>query len=275
MTKTSGFTVAEVDEHGRLVACIAFGEADLVAALAELDTRHRELAGGVDSPETMFLEGVAAMNRRDWDGFAAHLAPEFVLVDHQPLSFGTTDGAGTVDVMRSMTDVMPDAVVVVQRTFESAGATLAAMKTTGRTPEGSRYEWRAYFVVRNSSTGVTDRAESFPADQWDAALACFEQLSRADAIRPIENTATRAFAEIAALATGRRFDDLPRRGVPGVREDRPQDRRVGGPAPRSRRVGDCVPFDDRVGARPARGRAPRRQGRAARAGPPAVHLGGR
>ncbi len=148
-------TVVEIDEHGRLVAGIVFGEADLVAALAELDARHRELAGGVDSPETMFLESVAAMNRRDWDGFAAHLAPEFVLVDHQPLSFGTTDGPGTVDVMRSMTDVMPDAVVVVQRTFESAGATLAAIKTTGRTPEGSRYEWRAHFVVRNSSTGVT------------------------------------------------------------------------------------------------------------------------
>jgi class 3 adenylate cyclase len=200
-------SVYEIDADARGVHLSLYDPDDLVAAIEELDARHRELAGGTSSPETMFLEGIAAMNRRDWDGFAAHLAPDFVLVDHQPLSFGTTDGPGTVDVMRSMADVMTDAVVVAEKTFESAGATLAAIKTTGRTPEGSGYEWQAYFVVRNSNTGVTDRAESFPADQWDAALACFDDLSAADPRTPrAENAASRCAGRIAQLFTEGRFE---------------------------------------------------------------------
>jgi hypothetical protein len=54
---------------------------------------------------------------------------------------------------------------------------LSVFHTIGTTADGSRYEWTPVAVGHRGVDGLIDRSEFFPVEEWDAALARFDELA--------------------------------------------------------------------------------------------------
>ena len=222
--------VAELDDDGRVASVALYDEDDLATAIEELDARY-VASGAATAAEVHALAALTAMNRRDWRAFTALLSPDFLAVDHSPLGFAPAGRDEFVrDQMQSLRAMVPDAVVIPIKTLASADAVLIACRTIGTTAEGNSYEWTPTFVARRDGDALVARVESFSPEQWDAALARFDEFAALPAASAapdpptIENLATRRAAEfmdrtnagdsegiLALLAAG--YEALDRRSV--------------------------------------------------------------
>lgn len=71
----------------------------------------------------------------------------------------------------------PDTKTLVRKQFVGGNACLYVGEQLSTTPEGNDYSWVRHHVIKLSADGRTERMEFFPEDQWDAALALFDQLA--------------------------------------------------------------------------------------------------
>ena len=196
--------VAEFDESGRAIIGINFDEEDLAAAIEELDARY-VASGEASAAEADALDAIAAMNRRDWQALTAYLSPDLVTIDHSPLGFPPAGRDEFVrEQLQGLVAMVPDAVVIPVKALASGDGVLTVFHTIGTTADGNRYEWTPVQVAHRGADGLTDRLEFFPVEEWDAALARFDELASVPAAPAvpaapsIENAATRALRSWSA-----------------------------------------------------------------------------
>ena len=101
--------VGQVDADGLVSHIILFDEDALADALAELDARYfagegREVAAAAQN----VADGIAATNRRDWQGLIDLYAPEFTVVDHRQLGWPAVDRDGMVAMLQGYVELAPD-----------------------------------------------------------------------------------------------------------------------------------------------------------------------
>ncbi len=188
---------------------VTFDADDLARALAELDERYLE-GDGRDCPgAALSSRGVAAANRRDWPAVKATCAPNFVCIDHSPVAFPPATAAQLVDEQfASLVEAAPDATFVMTAVYASAAAVLASMRVSGHTSDGSEYEWLTAWVGRIGADGLFSRFDAFQIDQWDDALALFDELASTNDRHPRpENVATYLNSRYFELVEAGRHDE--------------------------------------------------------------------
>lgn len=171
--------VIECDEAGRGRRVVFFDDDDLVSALGELEDRY---VAGEGAGDAVAIRASGRYHRafleRDFDAIEALLTPDFVVVDHRTLGFGTQDRAGWLERDRSQVEVAPDAVNVPRKLWVSGGVLLTCEDSYGSTTDGNRYEWPVHTVGTVDDAGHCDRIELFADEDFDAAVARFDELRR-------------------------------------------------------------------------------------------------
>jgi ketosteroid isomerase-like protein len=181
--------VLEMSDGGERIAGVTFDADDLDAAYAELDARY--FAGeaapfGHAKGPTTFKRRFAA---RDWDAMSSTLAPDYVLVDHRPLGWGTLDGPTYLESLKVLADLAPDTRFRTDHHWVSARGHLLVNVLLG-TREGGAFEEPRVHVVELDDHGRVRRQDFHTLDQLDEARARFEEL-RPDPLRIPPNAATR------------------------------------------------------------------------------------
>ena len=142
---------------------------------------------------------------------AALASPDFDYVDHRPTSFGALDTGAFLQMARSYEDIAR--MSVVQKVYFADRALIARLWTRGVTADGAEVEWVSCNVWVADDAGRALHGELFAEDDWDAALARFDELSAApsDDLRTLEidNAASRVAHRVAGLFTEQRLADMP------------------------------------------------------------------
>jgi class 3 adenylate cyclase len=186
--------LSEVDADGRRTAQALFDPDDLDAAWAELDARYAagEAAahGRVSATMHAFRRAFAS---RDWDALAAQFAADLVVNDHRRLGWEALRGpAAYVQAMRSLVDLAPDTRLRLDHVRTSERGLFWVAGWLG-TREGGPFQAPWISVSEHDGLGRVRRFDQYDLDQLDAALARYEDLSRAPSTPPrVENEATRA-----------------------------------------------------------------------------------
>ncbi len=213
--------VIEVDTSGRLCFA-AWHDADaLTAAVEELDARY--VAGeGAEHAEVVAMNAASfrALNTHDHDAFRELVAPGWVWEDHRALSTPTLDLDGFIEWQEGYADVQSVAIVVDITVRDHVS--LATALNHALDANGGEIVWSFHIVSAAGPDGRFVRADAFDGDQWDAALARFEELRSAAPRRPrVENTASRVDARVVELLSAGSDHELGELVAPGfVFEDR-------------------------------------------------------
>jgi hypothetical protein len=176
--------VQEADASGRLCRRVIFDDADLVAALEELDTRYREIAG---NEYTVIDQNLAdsrrALQRRDWERLEAMFSPDLIAVDHRSLGFPEADRTAFINErMRGVVELTRDHVLVTGKVQARGLCGIWTGSATGTTTEGNAYAWNFHQVMRCTPDGLCARIEFFSDDHWHDAVALLDEW--ADATPP-------------------------------------------------------------------------------------------
>ena len=191
--------IVEIDADERYAAVVVFDDDEIDAAFEELDARY--LAGEAApyaQTYSLIAEGYAAVNRGEL------LATTAEIIDHRQLA-----PVESVDVnayIRATYDLTRDIDVYIEavhRLTDLGG--LVTHVGTGTTQEGSDAEWRVVDVY-SIEDGQINRCEMFDEADFDAALACFEELRPQE--RRLENTATRMYVRFNAYLAARDWDAM-------------------------------------------------------------------
>ena len=268
--ESARLSVNELDEDGRMARSVLFDDDDLVAAIAELD---RAYFVGEGAPFQRVLRAVgrysAAYEERDDKD---RLAPDFVLVDHQPLGFGVGDR----DYFLEMERVDQTEGRGVNRVlYVNEHALLAVNAQTPISQHGSRYERSGCVVMGVDASDRINRIEMFADDDFAAALARFDELGVASPADPrtaeAENATTKLIARTLDLMNRGEWEALTRHECGGrrCRALRPAPDGLGADAERQREL-RCERRGHLRGVRCGPPRAGGREGRAARADPVAL-----
>ena len=223
----SSFAVVELDDQGRMRALVQFDEGDLNAAVEELDARYVAREGAPHAQlVAMTSAWFRAMNTHDYDALREVGAPGVAVVDHRQLGLPTLDIDGFIEWYRGYSDFR---FSYVNTNLRVRGRTiLVTVVNDGVDPDGGEVVWTFHSLLVADADSRTERIEIFGADDWDAALDRFEELSRGGVAEPsgprVENAAARVFDEVVTLATSRRFDDFASVVAPGFERI---DRRTG------------------------------------------------
>ena len=195
----------EVDDSGRVCRRVSFDESNVVAAVEALEARYRELRGDAYSTIERDTAGLgSAFNAREWATIEALVSPQAVWVDHAPLGFGTNDREQFIATgLRALTELAPDVVGVGTKSYADGRVLLSTVDAAGTTPEGNEYSWFYIYLLRGGSDGLIERIETFNLDQWDEALATFDEWtseSLTPSLSGIDNAVTRSVRAALALS---------------------------------------------------------------------------
>lgn len=209
-------TLCELNDRGQIRHTAIFGADARDAALAELHERYAEGEGREFADQLRLgAKALDAMNVRDWETFASTIAHDVIFIDHRPASMGEIKGGRElVRLVKELTGIAPDVRHSIPRIPAiSASCSVIEYLVEGTNAEGGSIEisYLQAFVIRD---GQVARAERYGVDQFDEALARFEEL-RADLQAP---------ADASFLQWQKRFDELCRsRDWPAVAELLDQD----------------------------------------------------
>ena len=119
------------------------------------------------------------------------MSSDFIAIDHSPLGFGTGDREYFIDASRTRRQVSDDGISIVRSVHIEGNAAMGVHESTQITAEGNEYESvSCVLLVVDSSTHIC-RAEWFAEDQYaDALVRLHELAAPADAVPPLENTAS-------------------------------------------------------------------------------------
>ena len=119
-----------------------------------------------------------AIRDEDTDALGPLLSPELVTVDHQRIGLGTTaDRDSFLERERSDQAVMRRDREYTRKGFVSGAAVLVVYESQRLDPHGGEVLYQSYFVGRVDASDRIDRMEWFDLDDWDAALARFDELA--------------------------------------------------------------------------------------------------
>jgi ketosteroid isomerase-like protein/tetratricopeptide (TPR) repeat protein len=204
----------EVDEGGRIVATLLFDLEDESAAYAELDARfERGEAAAYPRAVKMIVARTHLDATRDWQAYAATLAPGFAYRDHRLLGWGSEghDAQTLIRMQQSAVEVAPDARYRQDHVRVAQRGVLRRTTLVG-TREGGAFENPMLTVHEADDQGRSVRVDSYDIDDLDRALARFAELSAPAPAQsrhsqsPFANTATRALARSAAAWEAQDWD---------------------------------------------------------------------
>jgi hypothetical protein len=167
--------VVEVDPEQRIVRTVLLDPGDLDAAYAELDQRfyaseataHPLTAAAVQTFRSAF-------QARDWSALA--FAADFVLDDHRPLGWGTTDTGGYLNTLRTLVELAPDIALRIDHDDVNAHGWFGIGTLIG-TREGGSFEDSRVFVFEFDTRGQLRKIDFYSLAQLDAGRARFEELA--------------------------------------------------------------------------------------------------
>lgn len=170
--------VTEVGDDGLMQDTVIFDPDDLNDAFAELTDRWIA-SGEVAQPEVIrSVHRLAeAINRHDWDAFAA-LSAGATYVNHRQLSSpGVETIADHMSSIPTMASLVPDFWVEQADVLtQSARGVVNHVVVRGTSTDGVAIEIPLIALILVDGDRVT-RFETFDVDQRDSALARFEELS--------------------------------------------------------------------------------------------------
>jgi hypothetical protein len=170
-TETVSLLLSEIDADGRAVRKIAFAEADLVAAFAELDERYLAGEGApFGSVVRTRLAVPAAFNRRDWQALAALHAPGLVVLDHQARIPRYVDRDGFIQDLIAMFEVEPDVMMVAVVVHPGASACVTLDRLVSSARDGEVSEAARVALTLHDDALIT-RIEIFSEEDLEAATA--------------------------------------------------------------------------------------------------------
>jgi len=174
----STLVLVEAATDGRIHRVVIFGDADLVAALAVLDRRHVATAVDLLPVEANQLDTYAALNRRDWQTFAAGLGDDLAIVDHRRLGFPPGHGPGALTgALQDLVAQVPDVVAYVAAIRARGRAALVTTHQTGSALVGGHATWDFHTVVTVGEDARVTRLEYFDHDRRHDAVALFDEWS--------------------------------------------------------------------------------------------------
>jgi len=212
---TEGFqgaalSVIEINDDNRAVASVVFDIDDFDAAIAELDARY--IAGEAAAQAntwSVITGGYAALNRHELPA----TTPDGVSMDHRR---GGAFAPGELSAyIRAAWENTPNATIHVEvvHRLSSLGA-VVTQRAHGVSLEGFDAEWRD-IAVMTVDGGLISRGEIFDEADLDAALAKFDELSRAR----LENSATRVQERVYSYIAAGDWDALAQTTAENVSVD--------------------------------------------------------
>ena len=210
-----GFTssmlgVYETDEHGVLTRGTSFDEEDFDAAIEELEDRHVACEGTPHEYMNRWLRDVARVMRLSGSDAARTLmAPDFALVDHRTLGYGSVDLTELTTLQAARNEQVTDDRKF-HRTREIKGdAILAWYEAHASAPDGGEYVW-SNWVVWQQAGGRWVRLEMFNLEDEAAARARFEELAAEPRTPYVDNTIVRTMVRARWLSAIGDFDGAGR-----------------------------------------------------------------
>jgi hypothetical protein len=169
-------TVMEVDDSGLLRVGVALDPDDIDAAFAELDARYRDGEAAAHAHTwSVVASAYVTLNRRQIPA----ATPDCVTVDRRG---GGIAHEGNVDSYLNATwDVAPDVTMRIETVHRlTALGAVVTFTSRGTSQSGFGAHWRGINVLTVEGDLIS-RGEIFDEDYLDAALARFDELSRATA----------------------------------------------------------------------------------------------
>jgi len=208
--------LVRLDDDGLIAEYVNFDEDDLASAQDGLDARFIE---GEGAPSAAMLRTKKANNEAfeadDLVAMSALIAPGLTFVDHRRLGWqtGVDQAAATVaaydDVQKSF---------LVTKQLVGRAATLDSHVSRGIDPHGNDVVWLFHAVCGFDREARYSSTDWYDADDWDAALARFDDLAVAGPT--MENGAVRALARLAGLIAASDRDRLALYPEDAVCDDR-------------------------------------------------------
>nr|WP_237162457.1 BTAD domain-containing putative transcriptional regulator [Mycolicibacterium fortuitum] len=194
--------ITEVDRTGLMVAKVVFDLEDVDAAFAELDARYLAGEGAPHAQAWSTVMGAyAAFNRRE----IPPTTPDWVNVDKRHAAAAFVPG-DMVRYIKAAWEDSPDTkirIAAVHRLSDS-GAVVTHF-ARGTSQDGFEAEWRDLHALMVAGDKVC-RSELFDANDLDAALAHFDELSQP--VRRLENAASRATDRFQERFAARDWDAM-------------------------------------------------------------------
>jgi hypothetical protein len=193
--------IVEINADERMAAVIVFDADEIDAAIAELDARY--LAGEAAQYSAVWssvMQNYVALNRHE----LPLMTPDAVSVDHRR---GRAFAPGDLPAyLEASWELMPQSSLYIAdvHRLNDIGAVVTHV-VHGTTAEGFAAEWREIIVLQGAGDWMS-RCEMFDEEDFDAALARFDELSR-PAPR-LENAASQAYERIQAHFAARDWDAM-------------------------------------------------------------------
>ena len=205
-------SVCETDGDGLVSRIALYDDNALDDAVAELEARY---VAGEGRPHAAVLETVAqssvASNAKDWACTRSLYNEDFTFVDHTPVGWPDLDLDGYIQIQQSYSDQVQLTsltrwIHVLDRTM------LATAETIGTDAAGGTFEWAFHGVSTFDAEHRYLRSEMYAEDDFDAALARFDELAAGapGPARPagLENAATRWTRRLNELINGGGLDEV-------------------------------------------------------------------
>jgi hypothetical protein len=206
-SEIESLVLLETDERGGLVATVRFDANDFDAAYAELD---RRFFAGEAVGFAHHARRVDFYRRADGvqyvEALAELLAPDFVVVDHSPLGWGTLDRPAYVESVKALAALAPDCRTRTDHQWLCERGSLGVHVVFG-THEGGAFEQPRVTVSEVDAEGRERRRDIYTLDQLDEARVRFEEL-RPDPLRIPPNAACRALDRVSEARIARDWPAL-------------------------------------------------------------------
>ncbi|MBV8986857.1 MAG: nuclear transport factor 2 family protein, partial [Acidimicrobiia bacterium] len=195
--EVEALAVIEFGEGGEVLrAGVIFDAEDLEAAVSELEARFAagEAASYAEGLASL-IDGIGAINARDWDRAREYYDEDFVFVDHRVSGAGAIGREEFVDFWRAMVELAPDArwdILAVPRISQSG--LVYTVRISGTDTHGADFEVIGSGAVLRAH-GRCTRIEYF-ADQEEAIGRFDELVPAALATRDLDNDAARRMVSI-------------------------------------------------------------------------------
>ncbi|MGI9624703.1 MAG: AAA family ATPase, partial [Acidimicrobiales bacterium] len=205
--------ISRLDEKGLVDRSSSFDMDDLASALTALDNLYAE---ELPDQQRAVLEAHALwydhMGRGDAESANAMMSQDFVAVDHSPLGWPDMD----LDMWKHrMKNQLQHAERIVEQIHAvSANAVLTTLRRVTRDPDTEQTKlW-----LSQIENGQSTRVESWAEDQFDEAMARFDEISRRSAsddesaseideeLGLIDTLCTRAFKGVSSAFVARDWD---------------------------------------------------------------------
>ena len=197
---TQYLALLEIDAGDRMVYVANFDEADVAAAVAELDARFVAGEGARHGVVMQSLnDAMRALEGGDWDAARAQMTPDCIVQDHRQFGFPLLDRDGFIEILGEYATLDHSYVIAMLRFDEQAA--LATIVNRAIDTAGGEVEWVFHSVNLVDASGRSRRMEFFAADEFAAASERLHELATPAPTLLTNETVRRLAVYNAAFAT--------------------------------------------------------------------------